>query len=72
MQDLKTSKFGQLRGWHIIIPTKIIDDNIYEKKVCEYTHEEEDTMNISTKVEMVFTSAFAEKEYKRVNNCKSS
>ncbi|XP_063941293.1 uncharacterized protein LOC135149496 [Daucus carota subsp. sativus] len=56
----------------IIIPTKIIDDVIYEKKVSEYTHEEEDRMNIAAKAEMVLTSALAEKEYKRVNNCKSA
>ncbi|XP_063945976.1 uncharacterized protein LOC108203293 [Daucus carota subsp. sativus] len=56
----------------IIIPTKIIDDVIYEKKVSEYTHDEEDRMNIAAKAEMVLTSALAEKEYKRVNNCKSA
>nr|XP_017228692.1 PREDICTED: spindle pole body component 110-like [Daucus carota subsp. sativus] len=56
----------------IIIPTKIIDDVIFEKKVSEYTHEEEDRMNIAAKGEMVLTSALAEKEYKRVNNCKSA
>ena len=56
----------------IIIPTKIIDDVIYEKKVSEYTHDEEDRMNIAAKAEMVLTSALAEKEFKRVNNCKSA
>ncbi|XP_063938069.1 uncharacterized protein LOC135147938 [Daucus carota subsp. sativus] len=55
-----------------IIPTKIVDDTIIEKKVSEYTHEEEDRMNIAAKAEMVLISALAEKEYKRVNNCKSA
>ncbi|XP_063942630.1 uncharacterized protein LOC135150298 [Daucus carota subsp. sativus] len=55
-----------------IIPTKMVDDTIIEKKVSEYTHEEEDRMNIAAKAEMVLTSALAEKEYKRVNNCKSA
>ena len=56
----------------IIIPTKIVDDITIEKKVSEYTHDEEDRMNIAAKAEMVLTSALAEKEYKRVNNCKSA
>ena len=55
-----------------ILPTKIVDDIIIEKKVSEYTHDEEDRMNIAAKAEMVLTSALAEKEYKRVNNCKSA
>ncbi|XP_063935386.1 uncharacterized protein LOC135147042 [Daucus carota subsp. sativus] len=55
-----------------IIPTKIVDDVTIEKKVSEYTHEKEDRMNIAAKAEMVLTSALAEKEYKRVNNCKSA
>jgi len=54
------------------IPTKTIDDIIVEKKVSEYNLEEEATMNIAAKAEMVLTSALAEKEYKRVNNCKSA
>ena len=54
------------------IPTKTIDDIIIEKKVSEYNLEEEATMNIAAKAEMVLTSALAEKEYKRVNNCKSA
>ncbi|KAL8120256.1 hypothetical protein AgCh_017419 [Apium graveolens] len=52
-------------------PTKTVDDIIIEKKVSEYTLEEEATMNIAAKEEMVLTSALEEKEYKRVNNCKS-
>ncbi|XP_063945940.1 uncharacterized protein LOC135151421 [Daucus carota subsp. sativus] len=55
-----------------IIPTKIVDDITIEKKVSEYTHNEEDRMNITAKEEMVLTSALEEKEYKRVNNCKSA
>ncbi|KAL8120843.1 hypothetical protein AgCh_017861 [Apium graveolens] len=54
------------------IPTKTIDDTIVKKKVSEYNLEEEATMNIAAKAEMVLTSALAEKEYKRVNNCKSA
>ena len=56
----------------VVVPTKIIDDVTIEKKVSEYTHEEENMMNIAAKAEMVLTSALAEKEYKRVNNCKSA
>ncbi|XP_063948083.1 uncharacterized protein LOC135152179 [Daucus carota subsp. sativus] len=55
-----------------IIPSKIVDDVTIKKKVSEYTHEEEDRMNIAAKAEMVLTSALTEKEYKRINNCKSA
>ena len=56
----------------VIIPTKIVDEIIVEKKVSEYTLVEEERMNIAAKAEMVLISALAEKEYKRVNNCKSA
>jgi hypothetical protein len=56
----------------VVIPTKTVEDVTIEKKVSEYTHEEENMMNIAAKAEMVLTSALAEKEYKRVNNCKSA
>ncbi|KAL8093193.1 hypothetical protein AgCh_035182 [Apium graveolens] len=54
------------------IPTKTVDDIIVKKKVSEYNLEEEGTMNRASKAEMVLTSALAEKEYKRVNKCKSA
>lgn len=54
----------------VLIATKIVDEISIEKKVSEYTHEEEEIMNVAAKAEMVLTSALAEKEYKRVNNCK--
>ncbi|XP_074355801.1 uncharacterized protein LOC141695455 [Apium graveolens] len=56
----------------VVIPTKMVDDIIIEKKVTEYNTIEEERMNIAAKAEMVLTSALAEKEYKRVNNCKSA
>ena len=56
----------------VITPTKTVEDVIIEKKVSEYTPIEEERMNIAAKAEMVLTSALAEKEYKRVNNCKSA
>ena len=55
----------------VIIPTKTVEDITVEKKVSEYTPIEEERMNIAAKAEMVLTSALAEKEYKRVNKCKS-
>ncbi|XP_074323647.1 uncharacterized protein LOC141660551 [Apium graveolens] len=54
------------------VPTKLVDDILIEKKVSEYTLDVEQVMNITAKAEMVLTSALAEKEYKRVNNCKSA
>ncbi|XP_074377144.1 uncharacterized protein LOC141718665 [Apium graveolens] len=56
----------------VIIPTKMVDNIIIEMKVGEYNTIEVERMNITAKAEMVLTSAFAEKEYKRVNNCKSA
>lgn len=56
----------------VVIPTKTVDDISIEKKVSEYTPEEEIRMSIAAKAEMVLTSALAKKEYKRVNNCKSA
>ncbi|XP_074356229.1 uncharacterized protein LOC141695924 [Apium graveolens] len=50
----------------------MVDDIIIEKKVSEYNAIEEERMNIAAKAEMVLTSALTEKEYKRVNNCKSA
>ncbi|XP_074374646.1 uncharacterized protein LOC141715059 [Apium graveolens] len=54
------------------VPTKLVDDILIEKKLSEYTLDEEQVMNIAAKSEMVLTSALAEKEYKCVNNCKSA
>ncbi|XP_074342508.1 uncharacterized protein LOC141680089 [Apium graveolens] len=56
----------------VVIPTKTVDDIIIEKKVSEYIAINKERMNIVPKVKMVLTSARAEKEYKRVNNCKSA
>ena len=56
----------------VLVPMKNIGDELVEKKVSEYNPEEESRMNIAAKAEMVLTSALAEKEYKRVNNCKSA
>jgi len=44
------------------IPTNTINDIIIKKKVSEYNLEEEATMNIAAKAEMVLTSALVEKE----------
>ncbi|KAL8105312.1 hypothetical protein AgCh_029195 [Apium graveolens] len=72
MQYLKESKVWMAIEDGVHIPTKIVDDILIEKKVNEYNLEEEATMNIAAKAEMVLTSALAEKEYKRENNYKSA
>lgn len=52
------------------MPTEIVGEKTVEKDADEYTLEDEEAMNLASKVEMVLTSVLIEKEYKRVNNCK--
>lgn len=54
--------------WGTKITIKIDNEKNVENDIDEYSHANEEVMNLAYRVEIVLTNALVEKEYKSVNN----